>query len=475
MKILGFGLLMLISTSTFAATGFGIQVITSKDALVSYLAEPEDCDATPHLQQQRFDAEHLVQIETYSFASQTWPKASMSTHSTVWQHNLVIYIPKVITTKQALLYVNGGTRNAMPLLDNPPPHVIDFSILAAATNSIVVDLQDVPNQYLVFDDGIPRKEDSIIAYSWGRFLHKPADSIYWPAHVPMAKVIIKAMDSVQLIMQNNHQIAVANFVVAGTSKRGLATWLAALVDERINAIIPIAIDILNTRDNLKFIYASYDNHWPPVFQNYLEEKIPEFLDTPEFTELMNIEDPISYLSGKNGAKFKQRLSIPKLIISASGDDFFVPDSLSRYLAKLPGETNIRMLPNQSHSLDLKRLERGVLAFYQSVISNIPRPVLQWRVDIAGVLLGITTDTQPTQVIFWQAINPDRRDFRLAQNIHYSAQILTGKIYNKTITYSAPIKALGKGWQASFIEVTYPNSMVMTTPVFITATPALRKP
>jgi PhoPQ-activated pathogenicity-related protein len=475
MKIIGLGLLMLFSTSSFAATGNDQQVIASKDALVSYLAVPEDCDTSPHLQQQRFDAEHQVQIETYTFSSQTWPKASMSSHSTVWQHALIVYIPKVITTSQALLYVNGGTRNAMPQLDNPPPHVIDFSIMAAATGSIVVDLQDVPNQYLVFDDGIPRKEDSILAYSWGRFLHKPADSAYWPGHVPMAKAIIKAMNAVQYIAQNNHQIDVANFMVVGTSKRGLATWLAALVDERINAIIPIAIDILNTKDNLKYIYASYDNHWPPVFQSYLEEKIPEYLDTPEFAELMNIEDPVSYLSGKNAAAFKQRLSIPKLIISASGDDFFVPDSLSVYLTKIPGETNVRMLPNQSHYLDLKKLEMGVLAFYQSIISHSPRPVLQWQVSAAGDLQGITTDTQPDQVILWQATNPDRRDFRLAEGIHYLPQILTAKSEDKSITYSVSARAATTGWQASFIEVTYPNSMVMTTPVFITSTAALRKP
>lgn len=466
---------MVISAVAIAKPNCNKEILADKSqqALACYLLEPENIDQPWVLNGKQYDDARKVSIDTYTLTSQHWPKAEMSSHGILWKHSLIIYQPNIVKTNQALLFVNGGTRYANPHGDNPPPHQLDFARIAAETNSIVVDLQDIPNQYLAFDDNVLRKEDSIVAYTWNRYMDSPDVGIYWPIHLPMAKAIVKAMDALQQIVTQNN-IRVNHFVVAGASKRGLATWLATLSDERINAIIPIVIDILNTKENLNLIYASYNNNWPPAFHNYIDEKIPDRINTPEFTRLMNIEDPLAYLTCENCDLYKKRLAIPKYIISSSGDDFFVPDSLNLYLDQLPGETKVRVVPNQSHYIDMKIVENTILPYYQTIIKHTQRPSLKWKVSEAGKLVNIVTNKQPSSVKLWEAENPNMRDFRLAAHITYSTKELKGNCINNHCQYPVEINWPAKGWKASFVEVTFQDTkdepLVLTTPTFIIKAP-----
>lgn len=450
----------------------------SKQALAAYIAEPENIDQpwvlnsvlNSVLNNKQYDDTRNVTIETYTLHSQYWPKTNMSAHGTLWQHELVIYQPDTITTNQALLFVNGGTRNTHPLDANPARHQIDLTRIAAETHSIVIDLQDIPNQYLSFDDHVLRKEDSIVAYTWNRYMDNPDSGNYWPLHLPMTKAVIKAMDAAQQIMLQKRQIQIEHFVVAGLSKRGLATWLAALSDERINAIIPIVIDMLNVKDNLNLIYTSYHNSWPPALHSYVEENIPARLTSPEFEKLMNIEDPLNYLTGENAEFYKNRLSIPKYIISASGDDFFVPGSLNLYLKQLPGETRIRVAPNQAHYIDMKVVEDSILPYYQMIINHTLRPTLKWKLNKLGAIKRVTTNKQPASVKLWEAENPEARDFRLASHINFHATELTGTCEKDRCRYPVSINRPLKGWKAYFVEVTFDEvdsvPLVLTTSSYV---------
>ncbi len=423
-----------------------------QEVLACYLAEPEATPQAWHLEKSHYDALHQLSIETYTLSSQTWPKYK-SKGSHLWKHRFTIYRPDLVTTEQALLYVDGGTRYASASSLKAHSYVIDFQRLALETGSIVVDLHDIPNQYLTFDDGKARAEDAIIAYTWSRYLDKP-EANYWPAHLPMTKAVVKAMDAVQQILAQNNQLKISHFVVAGASKRGWATWLAALSDDRINAIVPIVIDILNTKANIQHIYSSYNNHWPPAFQDYVDEKIPERMGTAEFSSLMLIEDPLAYLTCDACAIYKKRLSMPKYIISASGDDFFVPDSLKLYLDKLPGETAVRVVPNQAHYIDMKVVETALLAYYRTIVNHSPRPYLQEELNKTGGLEKVLTRRRPLSVKLWEAENPEARDFRLAAKIKYSARELKGDCKAEGCFYPVVIAAPFKGWKASFVEVTF---------------------
>ena len=79
-----------------------------------------------------------------------------------------------------------------------------------------------------------------------------------------------------------------------------------------------------------------------LVEDYVEHRIFEWMGTPQFRALMKIEEPYEY---------RQRLTMPKFIVNASGDEFFLPDSSQFYFDQLRGETHLRYVPNAGHSLD----------------------------------------------------------------------------------------------------------------------------
>jgi PhoPQ-activated pathogenicity-related protein len=86
---------------------------------------------------------------------------------------------------------------------------------------------------------------------------------------------------------------------------------------------------------------------------------------------MAIEDPWSYRS---------RLTMPKLMLNAAGDQFFLPDSSRFYFDGLPGEKYLRYVPNTDHSLDASDAFETLQAFYASIATGATRPQFTWTVD-----------------------------------------------------------------------------------------------
>ncbi len=442
--------------------------------LAHYIAEPENVTEPWVYQETQHYAFHDVVSEIYLLTSQFWPKVPMSTRGRFWQHRLVLYRPKHIKTTQALLFVTGGIRFE-PHIDPPKnttdSHQLDFARMAAESHSLVVHLQDIPNQYLMFEDGISRKEDSLVAYTWQRFLDNPEKNSWWPVHLPMAKSIVKAMDAVQAICAQRNDLRIENFLVTGASKRGLATWLAALADERINAIVPIVIDILDTKKVLARILENYQGQWPEALSDYLQQMIHHRIHTPEFTALMQIEDPLTYLQQDCHTFYRKRLSIPKYIISASGDDFFVPDALAIYFDQLPGENRIRVIPNQSHYIDMQIVENALLIYYQELIqNNATLPKLRWEKNNKGIIEFIRTTQQPIAVKLWQASNLVACDFRKSSNIVWQDSELIGNQKKNDFYFPIDMSCPIKGWKAFFVEVLFEQKeqipFIFTTPVFV---------
>lgn len=461
-----------LSANTYSALECDLSLLQRQrqQTLSCYLNENANSNKSWSLLESKSNNFYKVTAYTYLLTSQAWPKASDNI-SQLWTHHLVIYKPDVVKTSQALLVVNGGTKNLNLNGHNPPPHKLNFARIAAETNSIVIDLQDVPNQYITLADRIPRMEDGLVAYSWNRYLQDPDQNMFWPLHLPMTKSVIMAMDAVQAIMKEQYSTNIERFVVSGASKRGWATWLAALSDDRINAIVPVVIDILNTKENLKHIYSSYGKHWPLAFYDYEQQKITDQIDTPQFAELMKIEDPLSYLVCNNCNVYRKRLRIPKYIISASGDDFFVPDSLNLYLDKLPGENSVRMVPNQSHFIDSTIVEESLLGYYRYIVKGNTPPTIQWRTDNKGRLLYVSTNEAPISIRQWIATNTEARDFRKSSNIIYKPVNLQGNCIKFYCLFPARYQTKGiKGWQSTFIEATFADregkQFVVTSPAYI---------
>jgi PhoPQ-activated pathogenicity-related protein len=404
-----------------------------------------------------------VTINKYVFTSLFWPSASTSNAGTHWQHSLTIYRPDTLKHTQALLFIQGGTRNKIAIQGMDEDTL--FSMVASATQSTIVNLKDIPNQYLTFDDGIPRKEDGIIAYSWNQYLNNPHTNAFWPAHLPMAKATIKAMDIVQAITKNS-SVPVSDFILVGASKRGWTAWLSLVADDRVKSIIPIVIDVLNMRQNFQHIHDFY-GQWPIALKDYLEQGVIQHFNTKEFDQLSMVEDPLAYKSNAVDT-YLDRLSKPKYIIAASQDQFFPPDAGQQYISQLPGKNYYRLTPNQSHGINPAILIPAILGYYLAILDNSAIPALTWQVAKDGSLEQVSTEQKPIAAKLWVATNPDKRDFRPETGIKYQATDLNGQCNSQGCIYKITLPKPAKGYSSAFVELSFtkPNDFVLTTPAFI---------
>ncbi len=358
----------------------------------------------------------------------------------LWKHWVVIVEPTNLTSSTSLLFIAGGANDGK--IPKEPNR--ELAQIALATHSVVTELRMIPNQPLVFaGETEGRKEDSLIAYTWNKFLRTGDPK--WPARLPMTKAAVRAMDTVTAFCGSaagGHQ-RVDRFVVAGASKRGWTTWTTAAVDRRVVAIIPLVIDVLNVQRSMLHHYAAY-GFWAPAIENYTAFGIMDWMNTRQFRALMRIVDPYSY---------RDRYTMPKFIINDGGDQFFVPDSSQFYFKDLPGVKYLRYVPNTDHSLKGSDAAETVLACYDAIVEGHPLPRFSWRTDPDGAL-RVTTEDRPSKVLLWQATNPEARDFRLET---------LGPRYESTPlpdsgggVYVAKVLPKARGWTAFFVELTFPS-------------------
>ena len=407
----------------------------SETALDRYMALP-----TPEY---RYDVIKTFDGDGYrahvvSMVSQRW-RAGDGVDAPLWKHWLTVVEPEPIKARVGALVISGGSNG------DEPPRSVDPIIegLAVRTGAIFAELHMVPNQPLTFaDDKTPRGEDDLVAYTWDRYLRSGDET--WPLRLPMTKAAVRAMDTVTALSARSGRTPVVDrFVVGGSSKRGWTAWMTAAADERVVAIVPVVIDVLNIELSAVHAYRVY-GAWPEALRPYEKMGIMKWLGTSELEALLKIEDPYSY---------RERLTMPKLIVNATGDQFFAPDSSQFYLGGLPGENYLRYVPNTDHALSGKTLDaaRTGLAFLDSVIAGAPRPRFSWSSESDGSI-RVRSSTKPSSVKLWHAVNGSARDFRLAT---------IGRAFRSTdlqdqgdFTYVGTVAPPERGFAAYFIELTY---------------------
>jgi PhoPQ-activated pathogenicity-related protein len=370
--------------------------------------------------------------------SQSW-RAAGEVDRTQWKHWLTIIKPAEVRHRKAFLFITGGSNNSQP------PRTADENLarIATITGSVVAELRMVPNQPLVFaDDRQPRSEDEIIAYTWDKFLKGGDDQ--WPLRLPMTKAAVRAMDTVVSHLAGE-QTAIDGFVVGGASKRGWTTWTTAAVDKRVVGIVPIVIDMLNIVPSFQHHLAVYGYYAPAVIDYEAMGLMTQF-QTPRFRELMGIEEPYEY---------RGRLGLPKFIVNATGDQFFLPDSWRFYFDQLPGQKSLRYVPNADHSLRGTDAWLSVLAWYAAFLNGTPLPQYTWRIDADGAIRVRAKDT-PSSVTLWQATNPGSRDFRLSTiGAKWKGAPLTAQADGE---YVGKVPRPFRGFTAYLVELTFPSGL-----------------
>jgi PhoPQ-activated pathogenicity-related protein len=259
----------------------------------------------------------------------------------------------------------------------------------------------------------------------------------------MVKSAVRAMDCVQELLAGNEsgRFTVEKFVVAGGSKRGWTTWCTAAVDPRVVAAVPIVIDVLNVDISIRHHVAAY-GFYAASIGDYVEHNIMRRLNDPRLKQLYAIEDPYSY---------RDRLTMPKFLINATGDEFFLPDSSQFYFHDLKGEKYLRYVPNASHSLRDTDALQSMTAFYQTILAGTPRPKFSWTFEQDGSI-RVKSLTSAREVNLWQATNPKSRDFRLVTiGKAFTSQPLTNQGDG---TYVGRIQNPDQGWTAFFVELVF---------------------
>lgn len=373
--------------------------------------------------------------------SQTWRTAA-DVDRPVWKHWLTIVKPLRTASRTAMLFIGGGSN------DNPAPRTADARTISYAleSNTVVADLGMVPNQPLAFADSKDqrRSEDDLIAYT--RIKHFSTKDDTWLVRLAMVKSGVRAMDAIQefLASEAGGRLTVDRFVVSGGSKRGWTTWLVGAVDGRVVAIMPTVIDALNSELITRHHFEAM-GFFSSALNDYVNHGLfPHKIGTPEYRAVLDIEDPYVY-------RHRARLRIPKYLVHASGDQFFLPDNSQFYFKDLEGEKYIRYVPNTRHNLGGSDARESLLTFYQSILANRPRPKFSWTRAADGSIRVDVTD-RPTSVNLWQATNAKARDFRL--DVIGAAYTSTTLMEESPGVYVARVVKPAEGFTAFFVELVY---------------------
>ncbi len=422
-----------------AALSFTLAAASKQTALDRYVHAPDPS--------YKWELINTIPGEGYKayvldLTSQTW-KPPIEPDRTLWKHWLTIVVPDKVAYTTGFLYITGGN-NRSKAPEKADAMIVD---IATTTNSVVSQLNMVPNQPLTFPDGKKKDmvEDEFIAYTWDKFLRTGNEM--WPARLPMTKSAVKAMDAVTEFMKSGAggNKTVTTFMVAGGSKRGWTTWTTAAVDKRVVAIAPMVIDLLNNEKSFEHHYMAY-GFYSPAVKDYENLDIMKWQGTLQFRALMKLVEPYEY---------RDRLTMPKYIINAAGDQYFLPDSSRFYFEDLKGEKYIRYVENTDHSLRNSDAREGLIAFYDAFLKKQPRPKFFWKFEDDGSI-KVTTITKPSEVKLWQATNPEKRDFRLMSiGPAYKSTVLTEQ---KDGVYIGKVERPPKGYTAYFIELTFPTSI-----------------
>ncbi len=395
--------------------------------LTNYVNTPE-----PAFEWQLENTFHVAQsgdrVYDLHFVSQVWQGEK-------WQHQLQIYRPTNAAPGAIMfLWVTGGhaTPEAMALgMD-----------LAQKIKAPVAFLYDVPNQPLLEGN---LREDDLIAETFVRYLKSNDES--WPLLLPMVKSVVKAMDVLQAFGKREWDSAIGKFIVAGASKRGWTTWLTAAVDSRVSAIAPVVIDVLNMRAQMPRQLQAF-GAYSSRLAAYSSRGLLPIPETPAGQRLLSMVDPWAY---------RNKLTMPKLIINGTNDFYWTTDALNLYWDDIPKDKWVLYIPNAGHNLrrqdrspreQLNDLVTGLASFARYQIHNTPMPQVHWQHDKANgkFHLIINAAPAPLSARLWVA-HAASVDFRTArwqeQQVNFSAGKITGEV--------APPE---KGQAAFFAELDY---------------------
>lgn len=313
--------------------------------------------------------------------SQRWRGAA-------WRHELTIQEAAAAKPQAPVFLHVGGDREA-----NEPP-TLPWKVGSAAGVHAAL-LSDVPNQPI-----FGRDESDLLAYSLDRF--RSSGDADWPLLFPMVKSITAAMDELRERLPGRPE----RFVLAGSSKRAWAIWLAASVDERIAGIAPLSFELTSFADQISAAREAYGSDSPNLAA-YTALGLTQNLDRGRMAELVSWLDP--------AVRFVATAA-HKLTISGANDPYWVPDSHRHYWHSLPSPKALLVLPNRAHHLAGDPQAQALISAYVGRIAAgnaLPQPVWRFERSSSGSATLHVRANEPFRMRIWRADSASR-DFRAAE-------------------------------------------------------------
>ncbi|HKG07625.1 MAG TPA: PhoPQ-activated protein PqaA family protein, partial [Pedobacter sp.] len=303
------------------------QVITPETALKRYLNNGDKA--------YKWEVKETYDIEgskayVLQLTSQKWREH-------VWKHQLTILVPSAVKYDGALLYITGGSIDSAgtPNWNGSGDGLTKgFALMAQQNNAIVAVLRQTPNQPLY--NGLT--EDALISYTLHNF--KKDGDYSWPLLFPMVKSAASAMTAIQEFSTQKLKYKINRFIVSGASKRGWTTWLTGAVDKRVTGIAPMVIDMLNIPVSMNYQIKVWKDYSIQI-EDYVKLGLVQEMGTGAANSLTTMIDPYAY---------RKTLTMPKMIIMGTNDEYWPIDNIKNYYDSIPGQNLLHYVPNAGHGL-----------------------------------------------------------------------------------------------------------------------------
>ncbi|GMH73865.1 hypothetical protein TrRE_jg9245 [Triparma retinervis] len=275
----------------------------------------------------------------------------------LWFHYLVVIIPDNLNQNwnaNATLYVTGGS-NTSPLPTAKDEDIRVASALATGSGTITGAFFQVPNEHVVFKEDPEQMSRTEDAIIAYTWDHflRHPDKPEWLVRLPMVKSVLRAMDAMTEFWQS---------------------------------------------------YGGFSF----ALEDYAHMNITTRFDDPNMVELQKIEDPYFYFD---------RLTLPKLVVNAVGDEFQQPDDTKNWWPDLPEPKHFLMVPNAEHSLATGIFEvvPAIGTWITKLLGEKEIPTFTWDIDPdsgdIAVDLSEVKGVKKVEKFYGLSVNNKRRDFR----------------------------------------------------------------
>ncbi len=323
-----------------------------------------------------------VEVQPITLRSQVW-------RDIPWEHRLFLYLPSEPETRDTVvLFITGSYK----------PGLEFYGVQMAESLAMPLGvLFDVPVQPLF---GL--REDALIAYTFRRYLEEGDPE--WPLLFPMTRAAVAAMEAIQALAPELIGTEGVDFILAGGSKRGWTTYLAAAAEpDLVRGIVPMVFDILNIPAQIahqRFFWGKLSHKLSP----YVAQGLFDVMGDPHMARLLWMVDPYTY---------RFRLTMPKLIMLGTNDAYWPITALHLYLEGLPDPKWVLYIPNAGHSLlESHWTVEGLVSFARAVALGTGIPTLSAGLELGSdaVALSVAVSAPPAEAELWVAESEDR-DFR----------------------------------------------------------------